>query len=290
MIKNKKRQIILISAALLLLLIIYLLGWDAKKFRELREGEIGVYFIDTAQSDAILIKSSEGAVLIDTGDVDNGKEIVSFLRSKDVKTLNSLVITHPHSDHIGGIFEVLGNTEVGNLYMPDIPEDLIYDTVLYDETIEYSYKNGINFISADSDEEFSIGNMKFTFLSPIDSYSDVNNYSAVLKLEYQACSFLFCGDIEKEGIEKLLKSDADLSADLVKVPHHGGNMSLNSEFYLRVSPRYAVITVGENSYGHPNYNTLEALNEIGAEIYRTDKSGTVSFICDGADFEIETEN
>ena len=290
MIRNKKRQIVIISAAVLLLFVLYLFGLDAKNFSEPKENEIVIYFLDTEQSDAILIEGPDGAVLIDSGDIDKGDDVVSFIRSKNIDKLNAFIVTHPHIDHIGGAKEVLGNFKVDTFYMPDIPDELYLDTVYYNETLELLKANDISFKSAKNGISFSVGEMNFDILSPMGEYSAVNDYSAVVKLKFKTSSFLFCGDIE-EGAEKLLlESTTDLSADLIKNPHHGAASDLNESFLLRVKPRYAVITVGDNNYGHPSYKTLEELNSLGTEVYRTDICGTIAVFCDGTNFKIETEN
>lgn len=290
MMAGKKRQIIFISAAVLLLFILFIFGWDAKHFSEPKDDEVAVYFIDTGQSDAVLIKQRENAVLVDTGDVDNQGEIVSFLHSKDVKRLDALVISHPHSDHIGSAMAVLDNFSVKQLYMPEISYTLEDDTVFVAETLKLASEKGVAFTPAKRGTEFKIGEMDFRIISPDRKYDAVNDYSLVVRMEYKGKSFLFCGDIEENAQNDIYESEEMISSDVIKMPHHGAYNEGIEDFIFKIQPRYAVITVGsENTYGHPNVNTLMALKDLKTDVYRTDRHGTVVIFCDGVNFTVETE-
>ena len=116
-------------------------------------------------------------------------------------------------------------------------------------------------------------------------HQDLNNFSAVVKLTFGNCRVLFTGDIEAEAETALLEANRDVAADLLKVGHHGSSTSTSEAFLQAVSPRFAVISCGrDNSYGHPNAQTLNRLKNAGAAVSRTDEEGTVRFTCNGTSF------
>jgi len=128
------------------------------------------------------------------------------------------------------------------------------------------------------------------FVAPnSDKYDDLNNYSAVLKFTYGKCSFLFTGDAEKLSEKEMLENSMDVSADVLKVGHHGSSTSSGKSFIEAVNPKYAIIEVGQdNEYGHPHKETMEELE--GVEIYRTDLQGDITAICDGDNIKITTKD
>lgn len=125
-----------------------------------------------------------------------------------------------------------------------------------------------------------------------DKYKDLNNYSAVLRLTYQDVSFLFMGDAEQESERQIIKqaSEGALSANVIKLGHHGSSTSSSKAFLEAVSPSIAVISCGEgNSYGHPHAETLQTLDRLGITVYRTDESGTVTVSTDGTALQVQTQ-
>ena len=131
-------------------------------------------------------------------------------------------------------------------------------------------------------------NLTIEMLAPVsEDYSNLNDYSIVLKITYGDVSFLYTGDAEETNLSEITK---DLSADVLKVGHHGSDTSTTDEFLAKVNPSYAVISVGEgNSYGHPAESTINLLKEYTNSIYRTDLNGTVVICSDGVNIEVETE-
>ena len=131
-------------------------------------------------------------------------------------------------------------------------------------------------------QTFSLGDVKFTILGPVKSYSDLNNNSIVLKMTYGNTSFIFTGDAESSSEIDVVNRGYNLSADVLKVGHHGSSTSTSSSFLQAVSPKYAVISVGSgNKYGHPAQDTLIKLAETNTNVYRTDESGTIIAKSDG---------
>ncbi len=237
-----------------------------------------VHYIDAGQGDSIFVKLPNGeTLLIDAGDNEAGVDVVGYLKDLKVNKIDYLVATHPHSDHIGGMDDVINKFDVKAMYMPKVSHNTVTFSSLLDAIEEKDVKlkvakAGVNILKEE--------NLSIDILSPDDrTYEDMNNYSAVLKITYGNTGFLFMGDAEKE-IENKLKSN--LKSDVIKVGHHGSDTSTGEKFLKKVSPEVAVISVGEeNDYGHPHDKVVERLKKHNIKIFRTDYDGTVVIGSDG---------
>ena len=239
-------------------------------------GLMRVHFIDVGQADSAFIELGNGqTMLIDAG--RSGGDVVDYIRNLQYETIDYVVASHPHDDHIGGMATVLNSFNIGKMYMPKQAHTISAFTNMLD-VIEnkgidlYTAKVGTNILSS--------GNINIDVLAPFsESNSNLNNASAVVRITYGKTVMLFTGDAEQVIENQLLNSGID--ADVLKVGHHGAGSASSSSFIKAVSPDIAVISVGEgNSYGHPHADTLAILNEVGANIYRTDEQGTIVVTAD----------
>ena len=239
-------------------------------------GLMRVHFIDVGQADSAFIELGNGqTMLIDAG--RSGSDVVDYIRNLQYETIDYVVASHPHDDHIGGMATVLNSFNIGKMYMPKQAHTISAFTNMLD-VIEnkgidlYTAKAGTNILSS--------GNINIDVLAPFsESNSNLNNVSAVVRITYGKTVMLFTGDAEHVIENQLLNSGID--ADVLKVGHHGAGSASSSSFIKAVSPDIAVISVGEgNSYGHPHEDTLAILNEVGADIYRTDEQGTIVVTAD----------
>ncbi|MGI6286184.1 ComEC/Rec2 family competence protein [Neomoorella humiferrea] len=248
--------------------------------------ELKVHFIDVGQADSILIQTPAGkAILIDGGNNDDGIKVVNYIKSQGVKELAAVVATHPHEDHIGGLDSVIKEIPVAAVYMPNA----VTTTRTFEDFINAVKASGAARIRARGGVKMDIPGLSVEFLAPnSNSYDELNNYSAVLKIAYGNTAFLFTGDAETVSEEEMLSAGYNLKADVLKVGHHGSASSTSAAFLKAVAPKYAVISVGKgNDYGHPDPRVLERLQRAGVKIYRTDEHGTVIIVSDGRNITIK---
>lgn len=250
--------------------------------------ELKVYFLNVGQADSILIKTPDDkSMLIDAGNRDDGDFVVDYIKKLGIHKLDVVIATHPHEDHIGAMAQVIKSFDIGTFYMPYVSNNTkTFENML--KALEYEkvrakYARGgvaIN-LSKDIDAEF---------LAPNNSkYDDLNNYSAVVKLIYKNISFLFEGDAERESEAEMLSRGYDLTANILKIGHHGSSSSSSNKFLDAVNPQYAVIMVGKNNdYGHPNKETIDKLNLRGIKILRTDRDGTIFMSTNGSKLNVYT--
>nr|WP_051585740.1 ComEC/Rec2 family competence protein [Caldanaerobius polysaccharolyticus] len=255
----------------------------------LAKKELVVSYIDVGQGDSILVQGPSGKnMLIDAGIPEEGSKVVSYLKSRGVKKIDVLVATHPHSDHIGGMPDVIYAFPVNKVYMPKVGNN----TYSYEKLLVAIKRKGLKVTTARAGVSLDLGSgVQVTILAPNSShYDDLNEYSAVIKLRYGDTSFLFEGDAGAISEKEMLKLGYDLKADVLKVGHHGSAYSTSMAFLEAVSPRYAVISVGRyNDYGHPARVTLNRLRSQGVAIYRTDEKGTIIAFSDGKDISFTFE-
>ncbi|PRR71245.1 ComEC/Rec2 family competence protein [Neomoorella humiferrea] len=248
--------------------------------------ELKVHFIDVGQADSILIQTPAGkAILIDGGNNDDGIKVVNYIKSQAVKELAAVVATHPHEDHIGGLDSVIKEIPVAAVYMPNA----VTTTRTFEDFINAVKASGATRIRARGGVKMDIPGLSAEFLAPnSNSYDELNNYSAVLKIAYGNTAFLFTGDAETVSEEEMLSAGYNLKADVLKVGHHGSASSTSAAFLKAVAPKYAVISVGKgNDYGHPDPRVLERLQRAGVKIYRTDEHGTVIIVSDSRNITIK---
>lgn len=232
-----------------------------------------VHYIDTGESDSILIESEGHYMLIDAGDVDDKDTIVNYLKEHKVEKLDYLILTHPHADHIGAASEVVNTFSIGKIIMsPKTNNTKVFETLL--DTIA---KKNLKITKPVVGDSYTIGNAKFTIFAPnsMDYGSNLNNYSIGLRLVNGDNSFLFIGDSETEAIADILASRQTLDSDVLLCGHHGSKTSTTADLLKAVTPNYAVISVGDNSYGHPSDSTLSLLKKNNIKTYRTDENGTI---------------
>lgn len=249
-----------------------------------------VNFIDVGQGNCTLVKSGGSAMLIDAGETDKGKDVVSYLKALNIKRLDYIIVSHQHSDHMGGMTEVINSgIEVGKIIMPKVPEKLTPTSYTYTNLLTAIKEKGLT-VRAARDEEFSVGDVKVNTYAMKGDYSDLNNYSVVTKLTTNAGSFIIMGDLETTAEKELLNKNADLSADVILIGHHGSSSSSSDKLLKSVNPSCAVISVGAgNKYGHPNDSTIERIKKYTDKIYRTDLNGNIVFDCDNEDLSLSID-
>ena len=230
-------------------------------------------------------------ILIDTGERDKAGTVFSYLRANGVDKLDFVICTHPHSDHIGGVSSLIGEIETGTIILPRISDEFTPTTESYTNLIKTIYEHSLDVRYPVPNEMLKLDdNTYITFLAPIGDYENLNNYSIVCKLVHGDNSFLFTGDIESDAEEALVRSGADVSSDVIKIPHHGSATSSSYYFLKNVRPEYAVLEVGAfNDYGHPDKDILQRYEEFGCKIYRTDYFGSVVLVSNGKNIEVFTE-
>jgi competence protein ComEC len=256
---------------------------------------VHVSFLDVGQGDAILIEQGTQQILIDGGPGPQ-KTLQALSRKMPFwdRTIDMVVLTHPDTDHLGGLVEVIERYRVKYA----LSTNTTYDSPLYREWQNTIDNRHIHSILAEAGQRITMGNdIQISVInppenSPSDRETNMNNRSVVLRVQVNKVSFLLTGDLETDGEKELIEERANLSGTILKVGHHGSASSTSREFLDVVSPDIAVISVGvNNSFGHPDTQVVKRLEQkIGPDrIYRTDLVGTVEFITDGEKLWVRTD-
>ncbi len=241
-------------------------------------GELEIHYIDIGQGDATLIKYGSHAMLIDAGENDMGTQVQNYLISQNVSSLDYIIGTHPHSDHIGGMDVIIYKFDCDVVMMPDVAND----TKTYRDVISaMKSKNYTNTVPVVGDT-YQFGDAQFTILAPSKTYDDYNNNSIAIILQYGDRKFLFTGDAEEEAEADIVNTGINIDCDVYQVGHHGSKTSSSTKLLNAASPAYAVISCAEgNSYGHPHAKTLNEFRYRGIKVFRTDEQGTIVCTTDG---------
>lgn len=250
-------------------------------------GDLSVDFIDVGQGDAALIELPDGkTMLVDAGEASASQAVLDALDSVDIERIDYLVASHPHADHIGGMEAVLDAVEVGEVWAPDAPDS----TETYAGFLDAVDDKGLEIEEAVAGEDIvdASSGYEVSVLGPGDGVDsdDMNDYSAIIRVEYGDTSFLFTGDASASDI---VASDPG-HIDVLKASHHGSETGTDAAVLDETSPDYVVMSYAEgNSYGHPNQSVLDAISAEGAKAYSTATNGMIKAVSDGEDVKVTTE-
>ncbi|MDE2059562.1 MAG: DNA internalization-related competence protein ComEC/Rec2 [candidate division NC10 bacterium] len=267
-----------------------------------QNGQLRMTVLDIGQGDAIVLElPGKRAILIDGGGLfddrfDVGEQVVvPFLLSRWIGHLDVVVLSHPHPDHLNGLQAVLRHFPIGQVWdsgqRAAIPTYLWFEEVLRDRRIPHKILEAGYQTSEFAPVQIAVLHPSNPMLygSPRGRFSDVNSNSLVLTVKYGKVTFLLPGDIEQEAEQLLLERGADLAAQVLKVPHHGGRTSSSEPFLTHVHPRVAVVSAGyRNRFRHPHQETLDRYRTNGVNLYRTDLDGAVTVTSDGNTVNVAT--
>lgn len=240
-----------------------------------------IHFINTGNSDAILIIQNGKAALIDGGDNDDEKLVVKYIKKQGISELEYVFATHPHSDHIGGLDAVADEIKINNLYVSNGE----LETKTYRDFIESASNKGLSPSVPLINSEFKLGASTFKVLSAANG-EDPNNNSIVLLYTNGSDKILLMGDAEADIEAKINPGDVDL----LKVGHHGSHSSSTKAFVDKVNPEYAVILAGkDNKYGHPHIETMDLLKRKGIEVHRSDECKDIVVISTGEGLKVNCD-
>lgn len=234
-------------------------------------------FLDVGQGDCALLMSDGQVALIDTGTgLDDGLSLVRELRQQGVTSIDYLLLSHPHNDHIGGAAALLDSFPVRQIYCTfNTPKDSA-DAFVFDHLQSAAAAVDVPFSDYPA-SSFAVGHFTVEPLYRDDFLPDENDRSQFLKVSGFDFTAIFTGDCGSAAETSLLHSGLSVSADLLKIGHHGSGSSTSEAFLAAVQPRFAVISVGENTYGHPADAVLDRLSAAGCEVFRTDVNGKITF-------------
>ena len=246
-----------------------------------------MHFIDVGQALSVLVECDGQFLLYDGGNVDDGSLVVSYLQKQGVEQLQYVFCSHAHEDHVGGLAAVMAKFPAGHAYSPVTEAS----TKCFNDFVKYTRQQGLQLEVPSVGTVWPLGSATVTLLGPVTGYSDTNNTSLVLRIDYGNTSFLLTGDMESDAERDLVNSGANLKADVLQVGHHGSSTSTSYLFLNAVLPEMGGISCGvNNKYGHPHEETLSILRDAGVDVYRTDLQGTITIGSDGQNFTVGTEH
>ncbi len=257
--------------------IISLIGWH--EYTVFPDGNTHVHFLDVGQGDSTLITTKEGkAILIDGGPSWETASALARYRSLFNRTIDVMILSHANLDHLASFPTLLRYYHVRTLLISGIGDKSEWYQAIQREATQSG--TAIQLLSAG--QAVKIDELTLDVLWPPKTIgreflADLNNVSLILRIGDGTHSALFTGDSE-ERVEKILvQSGVDLSADILKVPHHGSKTSSSLNFLKKIHAKDAVISVGKNSYGHPNKDVLSRYASLGIRVRRTDREGDISY-------------
>jgi len=235
-----------------------------------------IHFLDVGEGDSVFIETPGGkTVLIDAGNLITGLNVVRYLEKNNIYELDHFVFTHPHLDHIGGVFFVLPMIGAGNIY--DNGENL--NKIIESQNIYRWYgdlvRKSNKYSALKAGDSLFLGEVELEILWPDKPFAfyDFNVNSLVIMVKYKDFRCLLVGDLTIPAEVELLKKKSLLRADILKVGHHGSSDASSSDFLKAVSPKIAIISVDKDNFrGYPSLKVLTGLEEVEAKIYRTDKN------------------
>lgn len=240
--------------------------------------------------DSILFRQGDEVMLIDCGTKSKGDTVVEYLQELGIDTIDILIGTHPHDDHMGGMAEVIRSFEIGTLYTPDTSENNI-TTSWYMDFLDAVDEKNVNWIYPKVGDVFELNEAVVQMLAPNSSkYEDLNNYSLVTRVMYGEVSIICMGDAETMSEEEILKNGLEVKSQVIKLGHHGSNTSSSEEFIEAVNPKCAIISAKRgNTYGHPIKSVIDLLEKKSIEVYRTDESSTIVMTTNGKTINFNKE-
>lgn len=251
-------------------------------------GNLEVHFLDVGQADCILISSDGHYMLVDAGNNGDGQQIVDYLNELGITKFDYVIGTHPHEDHIGSLDTVINSFEVANLIMPV----KAHTTKTFTDVVEAIEQKNLTVTKPVAGDKYSLGSAEFTILAPVkEDYGDeLNDWSVGIKLVHGNNSIVMCGDAEQGAEADICSNGLDISAQVLKVGHHGSRTSSSDSFLKAVNPKYAIISCGMgNDYGHPHIETLNKLAAANIQVFRTDEQGTIILQSDGSTITFNVE-
>ena len=246
---------------------------------------VTIKFIDVGQGEAILIALPEKTMLIDAGPTGSAPKIAQVLQELGRNKIDYLVATHPDEDHIGGMADVISNTQIGTIYAPNKTNN----TATYRKFLAAIQNNNLQITLAEAGTIIDqTDSYKLEILWPTKdaNFPDTNDYSIIIKLTVGNKTFLFTGDAPTSAI---LDSNPG-HIDVLKLSHHGSRTGTTEVLIHKLSPTYAVLSYAvDNSYGHPMQSVLNALHKHSVEVWGTGANGTITITCDGTNIDISGE-
>ena len=253
------------------------------------DAAIKVQVLDVGQGLSVLLTCGDAAMLYDGGGRDTSSFVVAYLKNQGIETLNYVVVSHYDSDHLAGVIGAINVFNIETLIAPDYTAD----TKLYASFQKAVQDYDLTVTSPVPGDIYPFGSGTFQILAPQNiDYENENDYSVVLRVSLGDSSLLLTGDAAENSEREMLESGMVLASNVLLAGHHGSASSTSEAFLKVVSPDYAIISCGSNSYGHPAKRVVELLKANSIPLYRTDLQGTISFsfTSQGISFDLEPCN
>lgn len=287
--KNDKKSIIISVIAVILIIF----GAGTVSDKELYDAnpysasDAYVHFIDVGQGSSTLIQVGDKGILIDAGEKEYGDYVVDYINSCGIKELEYVVASHPHSDHIGGINDVIEQYSIGEFIMPELTEINIPTTKVYERMINALIERDVDVSAAEVGDRFTMDGVSMEIFGPVEQSEDLNDMSVICKVTVNGTEVMILGDAENPELSSVYnKVNSDFCADIISMGHHGSRTSIHKSFLNAVDADVAVISCGkDNSYGHPHKEALQYIKNSGMTLYRTDYDGNVVFRCADGEYE-----
>lgn len=250
---------------------------------------LSIHFIDVGDGDSTLILLPSGEnILIDVGSPPAGPGVAQYLKSVGIKKIHHLILTHPHYDHIGGIFSIISEFNVLNFYDNGFSN---FKSDIYGDYIKLIRKDLSKYKILQAGESLRFDNIRIEVLNPLlPPTGNINTDSIVLKVIYGEVKILLAGDMGQLGERRLLNLKTDLRSQILKVAHHGEDDSTSDDFLKSIKPEEAIISISEvDIYARPHPAVINRLKQAGTRIHRTDLNGNIVLRTDGKTYSIETE-